>query len=90
MISFPQAKINLGLRILKKRPDGFHNIETIFYPVGISDALEFVVSNELIESDFLTVSGINISALPENNLVIKTVKKIRESYPVPILKTTSS
>ncbi len=86
MISFPKAKINLGLRILKKRPDGFHNIETIFYPVGISDALEFVVSNELIDSDLLTVSGINISALPENNLVIKTVKKIRESYPLPYLK----
>ena len=48
MICFPNAKINIGLRITEKRPDGYHNIETIFYPVhGLCDCLEFMESNEL-------------------------------------------
>ena len=40
MLTFPNAKINLGLNITEKRPDGYHNLETIFYPVPIEDALE--------------------------------------------------
>ena len=47
MIVFPKAKINLGLHITGKRPDGYHNIETMFYPVGLCDALEFVISDQL-------------------------------------------
>ena len=39
MISFPNAKINLGLNVVSKRPDGYHNIETIFYPIPVKDAL---------------------------------------------------
>ena len=42
MICFPNAKINLGLNIVNKRPDGYHNIETIFYPIPVKDALEIV------------------------------------------------
>lgn len=42
MISFPNAKINLGLNVVSKRPDGYHNIETIFYPIPVKDALEIV------------------------------------------------
>lgn len=45
MICFPNAKINLGLNITEKRPDGFHNIETVFYPIGWNDALEVIVSD---------------------------------------------
>ena len=40
MITFPNAKINLGLSITEKRPDGYHNLETVFYPVALEDALE--------------------------------------------------
>jgi 4-diphosphocytidyl-2-C-methyl-D-erythritol kinase len=40
MITFPIAKINLGLNVVERRPDGYHNLQTIFYPVGIKDALE--------------------------------------------------
>lgn len=45
MITFPNAKINLGLNITEKRPDGYHNLETVFYPVPIEDALEIHVQN---------------------------------------------
>ena len=86
MIGFPIAKINLGLRIIAKRPDGYHDIETIFYPVRLCDALEFVISDNPIKKDFLTTSGINTGADPENNLVIKTVRKLREKYIFPNLK----
>lgn len=83
MIIFPKAKINLGLRITGKRPDGYHDIETIFYPVTLYDALEFVISDNPVRKDILTVSGINTGSNPEDNLVIKTLRKLREKYSVP-------
>jgi len=86
MIVFPKAKINLGLRITGKRPDGYHDIETLFYPVGLSDALEFVVLSEPLQKDNLIVTGINTGINPENNLVLKTVRKLREKYSFPLLK----
>jgi len=53
MIVFPNAKINIGLRITGKRADGYHDIETIFYPVRLCDALEFVVPDQPIIRDIL-------------------------------------
>ncbi len=46
MICFPNAKINLGLNIVSKRSDGYHNLETVFYPLAIKDALEIIVKEE--------------------------------------------
>jgi 4-diphosphocytidyl-2-C-methyl-D-erythritol kinase len=85
MISFPKAKINLGLRVTGKRPDGYHDIETIFYPVGLSDALEFVLSPDKSE-DELVVTGLEIKTRPENNLVIKVLKAFRKRHSLPALK----
>ncbi len=85
MITFPKAKINLGLRITGKRPDSYHDIETIFYPVGLSDALEFVLSPGKAE-DELIVSGLEIKTKPNNNLVIKAVRVLRERQSIPVLK----
>lgn len=85
MITFPKAKINLGLRVTGKRPDGYHDIETIFYPVGLSDALEFVLLPGKPE-DEIVVTGIEIKTRPENNLVIKAIKALRERYSIPVLK----
>ena len=85
MITFPKAKINFGLRVTGKRNDGYHDIETIFYPVPVCDALEFVVAPDS-DGDELVVTGLNIGVRNENNLVIKAVKKLREVLPVPFLK----
>ena len=49
MITFPNAKINLGLNIVEKRPDGYHNLETVFYPVPLEDALEVNIHGRQIE-----------------------------------------
>jgi 4-diphosphocytidyl-2-C-methyl-D-erythritol kinase len=86
MISFPIAKFNLGLRITAKRSDGYHDIESIFYPVGLCDALEFVISDNAAEKDFLITTGINTGSDPEENLVIKTLRKLREKYTFPFLR----
>jgi 4-diphosphocytidyl-2-C-methyl-D-erythritol kinase len=86
MIVFPKAKINLGLRITEKRADGYHNIETLFYPVGLCDALEFVVSESNGTNDSLTVSGIPVNIEPEENIVMIAVNRLREASHFPFLR----
>lgn len=82
MVVFPKAKINIGLRIMEKRPDGFHNIETFFYPVELADALEFVVKDSR-RGDSLKVTGVMEEGDPEKNLVMKAVKVMRQSFDFP-------
>ncbi|MDR2809091.1 MAG: 4-(cytidine 5'-diphospho)-2-C-methyl-D-erythritol kinase, partial [Tannerellaceae bacterium] len=67
MICFPNAKINLGLNVLGKRPDGYHNIETVFYPIPLRDALEVVEA----ETFSFSQTGIPLDAAIEDNLVVK-------------------
>jgi 4-diphosphocytidyl-2-C-methyl-D-erythritol kinase len=86
MIVFPKAKINLGLRITGKRNDRYHNIETVFYPVSLCDALEFVVNSGTLKKDLLTVTGFLSGENPEDNIVIKAVSKLRQNQPFPWLK----
>jgi 4-diphosphocytidyl-2-C-methyl-D-erythritol kinase len=81
MITFPNAKINLGLHITEKRSDGFHNLETVFFPVGWSDMLEFVESGEI----HFTTSGIDIVGEPESNLVMKAYRILKNDFDLPNL-----
>lgn len=83
MIKFPNAKINLGLNIVSKRPDGYHDLETIFYPIGIKDALEIVPSQT--GGDKLHISGIQVDGPAENNLVMKALRLIKRQYMIPDL-----
>jgi len=83
MVVFPKAKINIGLRIVEKRPDGFHNIETFFYPVDVADALEFVVRKDGRRNDSLRVTGLMEETDPDTNLVMKAVKLMRNSFDFP-------
>jgi 4-diphosphocytidyl-2-C-methyl-D-erythritol kinase len=86
MIVFPKAKINLGLRITGNRDDGYHNIETLFYQVGLCDALEFVVSSDPAGKDILTVSGIPVNIRMEDNIIMKSVARLRKEYSFPSLR----
>jgi 4-diphosphocytidyl-2-C-methyl-D-erythritol kinase len=86
MVIFPKAKINIGLNITEKRTDGFHNIETIFYAIGLCDILEFVVYDKKEKKDFFEVSGISIGTDPADNLVLRAVVRLREKYSIPYLK----
>lgn len=81
MICFPNAKINLGLHILSKRPDGYHNIETVFYPINLFDALEIVPAPEGITT--FSQTGIQIDGKPEDNLVMKAYHLLKKDYDLP-------
>jgi len=82
MIVFPNAKINIGLNVVSKRSDGYHNLETIFFPVKISDALEMADSDTIS----LTTSGIQIDGLPDNNLILKAYHLLKADFSLPPLQ----
>jgi len=86
MTFFPNAKINIGLRIVSRREDGFHNIETIFYPVMLNDALEFVSEDSGSDSDSLTVTGFATDCRMQDNLVIRAVNMLRKSFNITALQ----
>ncbi|MBE9467717.1 MAG: 4-(cytidine 5'-diphospho)-2-C-methyl-D-erythritol kinase [Bacteroidetes bacterium] len=76
MLCFPNAKINIGLNIVEKRTDGFHNIETLFYPIGLSDILEFVNNNTQTNRINISNTGIIIDDDINNNLIVKASRLI--------------
>ncbi|WP_430971770.1 4-(cytidine 5'-diphospho)-2-C-methyl-D-erythritol kinase [Sunxiuqinia rutila] len=82
MIVYPIAKINLGLLVTEKRPDGFHNIETVFYPVPIQDALEVVESDAFS----IAISGIDLKEDFEKNLVVKAYQLLKTDFQLPPVK----
>lgn len=88
MIVFPNIKINLGLSITEKRPDGYHNLETVFYPVALEDALEIRALPEasLPEADkkiTLHQYGMEIAGNPEDNLVAKAYSLLDKEFHLP-------
>jgi 4-diphosphocytidyl-2-C-methyl-D-erythritol kinase len=80
MVSFPIAKINLGLHVVEKRADGFHNIETIFFPIGLSDILEVIPAAD--GSFGFRQTGIP-SGRSEQNLCVKAYRLFREKTGIP-------
>ena len=77
MILFPNAKINIGLNIVSRREDGYHNIETVMYPIGWSDVLEIVPARG--NDATLTVTGREVNCPPEKNLVMKAFRLFQEN-----------
>ncbi len=84
MILFPSAKINLGLRVTAKRSDGFHNIESIFYPIPFSDVIELREASEFR----LTVYGKPVPGELSENLLCKTWKLLYRHYNIPPVETS--
>lgn len=80
MVVFPCCKINLGLNVVSRRPDGYHNLETVFYPIPLHDNLEVVTLGAGC-SDILHSTGIHIDGAPETNLVMRVLNQLRETYP---------
>jgi 4-diphosphocytidyl-2-C-methyl-D-erythritol kinase len=79
VIVFPNCKINLGLHIIRKRPDGFHDLETLFYPVFLQDALEIITSESAVAVQF-TQSGIAIENTPDN-ICLKAYYLLKKDFP---------
>lgn len=86
MITFPCAKINLGLNIVSKRPDGYHNLETVFYPIPLTDALEIKYMDEKFPSASpcdLKITGKDVDCNEEDNLVIKAYQLLAADFQLP-------
>lgn len=81
MIIYPNAKINIGLNIVEKRKDGYHNLETVFYPINLLDALEITSDNAINDGCELKVSGEVLGGRPEDNLVVKAYSKLKTLFP---------
>lgn len=82
MVVFPNCKINLGLHVLKKRPDNYHDIETAFYPIGWKDILEITENNNKTEGFIMSLSGIKIEGGLQSNLIYKAWKIMSEKKQV--------
>ena len=83
-ISFPIAKINLGLNVVEKRPDGYHNLQTVFYPVPLKDALEVQVMDSAFPSDYdcdLKVTNATIDGDEQRNLVVRAYQLLKKDFP---------
>ncbi|MCC9136201.1 4-(cytidine 5'-diphospho)-2-C-methyl-D-erythritol kinase [Pontibacter silvestris] len=79
MLDFPNAKINLGLYITSKRPDGFHNLQSCFYPVKWCDALEILPSKE----ERFDITGLSVPGKLETNLCYKAYKLLQQDFKLP-------
>lgn len=85
MTVFPHAKINIGLHVVSKRADGFHNIETVLYPVKIYDALEMIPDPQRKEVTF-SMSGYAHNLGVEENLCIKAFRLLEKRFNIPAVK----
>lgn len=79
MVTFPPCKINLGLNIIAKRPDGFHDIETCFYPIPWTDILEIIPSEELK----FNLSGVAIPGQVKENICLKAYTLLANDFDLP-------
>lgn len=82
MISFPHCKINLGLHVLSKRSDGYHNIDTCFYPVPLTDILEVIPSSEFSFAQ----SGLKVDGESEANLCVKAFRLLQAEFGISAAK----
>ena len=100
MICHPNAKINLGLNVTERRPDGYHNLETVFYPIPVCDALQVETNADIPSAIFpegcavhvdklpdytLSTAGIDINCPPEKNLLIKALRALKQDFNLPHL-----
>lgn len=77
MLTFPHCKINIGLYVTAKRPDGFHNIETIFLPISLCDKLEIEKSDNFLFQQ----EGLQIDGNPNDNLCVKAYQLMKNDFP---------
>ena len=84
MITFPLAKINLGLNVVERRPDGYHNLQTVFMPVPLTDALEVYEMDAAFPSEVdcdLKVTNIAVEGDEQRNLVVRAYNMLKAEFP---------
>ena len=83
MIVYPNCKINLGLNVVRKRTDGYHDLETVFYPVPLTDKLEATIGNEADGTCSLSLSGNPIEGNAADNLIVKAYNLLAADHRLP-------
>ena len=83
MYCLPNAKINIGLRIVAQRPDGYHDLQTVFYPLPLTDSLEVKKAHHLHQPYEFILSGTPISGTNDRNLVVRVFLSLREEFQLP-------
>lgn len=86
MLSFPNAKINLGLYITQKRPDGYHNLQTVFYPLNWCDALEVIDQGANNKEFSLSCSGLAVAGALEDNILFKAYALVKQVRSLPAIQ----
>lgn len=87
MIAFPNCKINIGLNIIGKRTDGFHDLETVFYPVPVRDAVEIIIPDDQSKDIHFSFSGNAVAGNEEDNLCVKAYHLLKKDFPqIPAVK----
>jgi 4-diphosphocytidyl-2-C-methyl-D-erythritol kinase len=81
VVLFPNAKINLGLNIIRKRADDYHDLETVFYPIALQDALEVIENENAKEEVGISLSGISLNGKIEDNLCFKAYRLLKSDFP---------
>jgi len=79
VVLFPNCKINLGLNIIRKREDGYHDLETVFYPIALKDALEAIRTGE--QGIRFSSSGLAVAGNPDDNLCVKAYRLLQQDFP---------
>jgi 4-diphosphocytidyl-2-C-methyl-D-erythritol kinase len=86
MLFFPNTKINIGLNIINKRSDGYHNIETVFCPIGLSDVLEFVILPGMPDGNVdFSMTGIPVQGPGEDNLCVRAYQILNKDFSLPAI-----
>ncbi|WP_298611555.1 4-(cytidine 5'-diphospho)-2-C-methyl-D-erythritol kinase [uncultured Odoribacter sp.] len=83
---YPNAKINIGLSVTEKRTDGFHNLETVFYPVGLKDVLEINREEGPKRVCYFENTGIAVDCAEDKNLVVRAYKLLALAYDLPAVR----
>ena len=91
MVTFPNAKINLGLDVVSKRPDGYHNLETVFYPIPLEDVLEITPAEDADAPDYtFTMYNAVFEGDNNDNLVVKAYKILAADHKLPKVQAASA
>lgn len=83
MYTLPNAKINIGLNVVAKRNDGYHDLQTVFYPIPLTDSLELKDGSRWDEACTLVVSGLKVEGAKEDNLVYKVFTSLQKEFQLP-------